>query len=439
MRLRLMLMLVVGVFTAAAYGQRGLPTRPVPGQMAPDVYADRLLNAPEWMEAGEISLEALRGKVVYVKFWSKYCLPCIQAIPVHNELKAKYGDRLVFLGVTPHTVEEAEAILEKHPSSMVVLSDAEHVTQWRYHPRGQGSGTLICPDGRVSRVSVDDIHLDEAMIEMALRNEYEDGPPVDMDGEILPHAVAKASMWGKPKGERRSLSGQDPYSMVQDAGFQLICRPGWENGKFLGSGSTDTYTWLNSPALWIIKSTVRVSGFEGFGRRTPANRVIGPDWLDERYFDFIYNLPGIETAVQQRMIESALETGMGVQFSREQREMDGYRLEWADASLRPEESEDFRSQWIGGHELEDGRHGTKVTHYTLEALGKRLEDWYGVPIVYGEDAVAYDFLIPSPAVCSLDEMKVYLLNTYGLRFVAEAVEVEVLVVRETRVIGDMGL
>jgi hypothetical protein len=287
---------------------------------------------------------------------------------------------------------------------------------------------------------VDDIHLDEAMIEMALRNEYEDGPPIDMKGEILPHAEALGRDWGRERGEQKGLSGQDPYSLGREATFQIICRPSSPNGKRYGHGTgSDRYTRMSSSAQWIIQGSFRVAGFDGFGMTTPRNRVIGPEWLREREFDFIYNLPGLDDVQRQEMIEAAVEVGIGVEVTREMRELDGYRMEWVDAGSRPEKSKGFRSQWIGGHDLEDGRSGTMVTHYTLEALGKRLEERYGVPIVYGEDAVAYDFLIPSPAVCTLDEMRVYLVNTYGLRLVEEAVEVEVLVVRETRVIGDMGL
>ena len=432
MRADLMLT-VIGLLTGVVFGQ--MPTHPVPGQIAPGVHATELQQAPGWMEAGEIDLAELRGKVVYVKFWSTGCWPCIQAMPEHNRLKEKYGDKLVYLGVTPQTLDEIAEFMAGRETSMVVLSDPEQKTWWRYYPRGEGSGTLICPDGRVSRVSVNDLELNEEMIEMALRNEYEDGPPIDMNGEILPHAHALGIEWGKARGEQKSLTGQDPYSLAQEAAFQIICRPSWSNGKFVGSGARDRFTWLSARALWIIKSCVRVHGFEGLGNQTPESRIIGPDWLSERYFDFIYNLPGVETAQQQVMIEAALEQGMGVAFSREVRTVSGYRMEWVDVDQRPDESKAERSQWLGGHELDDGRMGTLVKNYSLEELGRKFEDRYGVPVVYHGDTSAYDFHIPSPVTCSLEEMSVHMQQVYGLRLLPTDVEVEVLVVRERQTLG----
>ena len=366
---QILVSLIACFFASTALAQGVLPTHPVPGQVAPDIFATELQNAPDWMKPGEINLAELQGKVVYVKFWTTGCMPCIQAMPKHNELKAKYGDKLVIIGVTPQSLEDIADFLSSRETSMIVLSDPDSTTWFRYYPPGLGSGTLICPNGRVSQVSVNDLELDEAMIEMALRNEYEDGPPIDMNGEILPHAQALGSDWGLPRSEQDGIYGQDPYSLAQEATFQIICRPSWSNGKFQGGGTLGKMAWISSRASSIISSNVPVVGFEGLGAHTPQHRIDGPDWLDERYFDFIFHMPGITDAQQRELIKTAIEVGMSIDIDREIREVDGYRLEWVDPSNTLPQSEKPYSQWLGGEKLDDGRHSTIVTVPAHEGFG----------------------------------------------------------------------
>lgn len=45
------------------------------------------------------SMEAQRGKIVFVNFWATWCGPCRQETPDLVELHARYGDRVSFAGV----------------------------------------------------------------------------------------------------------------------------------------------------------------------------------------------------------------------------------------------------------------------------------------------------------------------------------------------------
>jgi thiol-disulfide isomerase/thioredoxin len=44
-------------------------------------------------------LKDFPGKVVILDFWATYCPPCIEEIPHLMELKARYGDELVLIGL----------------------------------------------------------------------------------------------------------------------------------------------------------------------------------------------------------------------------------------------------------------------------------------------------------------------------------------------------
>ena len=50
-------------------------------------------------EGGVTKLKDLRGKAVMLDFWATNCPPCIEEIPHLIELKAKYGDDLVLIGL----------------------------------------------------------------------------------------------------------------------------------------------------------------------------------------------------------------------------------------------------------------------------------------------------------------------------------------------------
>lgn len=58
----------------------------------------------EWINSGELSPKALKGKVVLVEFWTFMCYNCLNALPHVKDLYAKYKDRgFVVVGV--HTPE----------------------------------------------------------------------------------------------------------------------------------------------------------------------------------------------------------------------------------------------------------------------------------------------------------------------------------------------
>ncbi len=66
----------------------------------------------------QVTMEALRGKVVLLDFWATWCVPCIAAMPHVEELRKHYqGQGLVVIGVSTDDAADApkvRAFIEKH-------------------------------------------------------------------------------------------------------------------------------------------------------------------------------------------------------------------------------------------------------------------------------------------------------------------------------------
>lgn len=61
-----------------------------------------------------ISLNDLKGKPTLINLWFTKCAPCIEEIPVLNNLKANYGDKFNFLAITMDSEDKVKKLLEKH-------------------------------------------------------------------------------------------------------------------------------------------------------------------------------------------------------------------------------------------------------------------------------------------------------------------------------------
>jgi len=78
-----------------------------------------------WLNSGPLTLTELRGKVIVLDFWTYCCINCMHIIPDLKKLEAKYGDKLVVIGVHSakfHNEQDTENIRQailrygiKHP------------------------------------------------------------------------------------------------------------------------------------------------------------------------------------------------------------------------------------------------------------------------------------------------------------------------------------
>lgn len=75
----------------------------------------------------EGALPDLKGKVVIVDFFASWCEPCKESFPAMEELKQKYGDKLVIIAVNVDKKKsDMEEFLKKHPATFTIVRDASN-------------------------------------------------------------------------------------------------------------------------------------------------------------------------------------------------------------------------------------------------------------------------------------------------------------------------
>jgi thiol-disulfide isomerase/thioredoxin len=124
------------------------PPAAVVGQVAP------ALSLPQLSGAGEVSLESLRGKVVYLDFWASWCGPCRISFPQLEQLRNELGSKgFEVLAINVDEVEsDAQAFLSEVSVSYLVVRDGEGITPGTYGILGMPTGYLIDRQGIVREI-----------------------------------------------------------------------------------------------------------------------------------------------------------------------------------------------------------------------------------------------------------------------------------------------
>ncbi|HEX4523974.1 MAG TPA: TlpA disulfide reductase family protein [Casimicrobiaceae bacterium] len=101
-----------------------------------------------------LSLERLRGQVVYVDFWASWCGPCRRSFPWMNDMQRRYGSRglaIVAINVDKNPADAAR-FLELNPAQFAVAYDQAGATPLAYAVREMPSSYLIDSRGNVVEV-----------------------------------------------------------------------------------------------------------------------------------------------------------------------------------------------------------------------------------------------------------------------------------------------
>ncbi|HEU4402179.1 MAG TPA: TlpA disulfide reductase family protein [Candidatus Polarisedimenticolia bacterium] len=100
---------------------------------------------------GTVSLEALRGKLVYVDFWASWCGPCRMSFPWLRSLHERYAAKgLVIVAINlDKSREAANEFLADYPAPFLVAFDPAGKTAEAFNVPTMPSSFLVGPTGAI--------------------------------------------------------------------------------------------------------------------------------------------------------------------------------------------------------------------------------------------------------------------------------------------------
>jgi thiol-disulfide isomerase/thioredoxin len=126
MRIRSSILLLVAGLAASA-AVLTFAASPSGGDLAPGAapLTPAFQNIEAWHNSPPLQLDALRGKVVLVDFWTYTCINCLNHLPYVKDWHAKYKDQgLVVVGV--HTPEFAFEKSQQNVKDAIARLKIEH-------------------------------------------------------------------------------------------------------------------------------------------------------------------------------------------------------------------------------------------------------------------------------------------------------------------------
>ena len=270
---------------------------PVPGQKAPPIALEMLLQSPAGAEA---EWEKLRGTVVVLEFWATWCGPCVAALPHMNDLAERYKGRVQFIGVTDEVREVVEPFLARRPMGGWVGLDTDRSVFNAYCVKGIPMTVLVRADGVVDAVTY----------------------PTTLKPEHLDNVLAGRPSGIAPQGRVFILAGEDPADDARDALCHLLIRPSRGSGfgtvrGGAGKGPLGPETGLTAVGQTLTQLLPVVYG-------TPKTRIVLTGVLQEGTYDVVAKLPRSAQGYFDAQLRRAVESTFGLRSRRETRELDVY-------------------------------------------------------------------------------------------------------------------
>jgi thiol-disulfide isomerase/thioredoxin len=187
-----------------------------------------------WLNTGgkSLDLEALRGKIVLLDFWTFCCINCLHVLDELRPLEAKYSDVLVTVGVhSPKFEHEADpvalaAAVERYEIHHPVLDDPELDTWKAYTARAWPTLVVIDPEGYIVAHLSGEGHADGLAV-------------------LIPELIAEHEAKGTlHRGSGPYVAPEATSGTLRFPGKALFLPAGRGTSEAAEAGASDAGTWL---------------------------------------------------------------------------------------------------------------------------------------------------------------------------------------------------
>lgn len=102
-----------------------------------------------------LSLNQLKGKVVFLDFWASWCPPCEKSFPFLDALQQEYHSQgLEVIAVNlDEGKQDAQTFVKHHPASFRIVYDAEGTCPEKYQVKAMPSSYIIDRAGKIRHVN----------------------------------------------------------------------------------------------------------------------------------------------------------------------------------------------------------------------------------------------------------------------------------------------
>ena len=139
--------------------------------------AQEVPHIPVHTDSQPITLQNLKGQVVYVDFWASWCGPCRKSFPWLNAMQQKYGQRgfkVIAINVDSDR-QLANGFLKEHRADFAIGYDAEGQLASAFQVKGMPSSFLIDRNGEIRHSHIGFREQESALMEEQIQGLIREG------------------------------------------------------------------------------------------------------------------------------------------------------------------------------------------------------------------------------------------------------------------------